>query len=1615
MPFGGVGGGGGGSLGDLHWNISLKSPGANQAAAQFTAALKRMDLTLKGVNQTMRQVAASQARFRRESKKQKTAVEKVGAAWKKLQARLRQFLVIVGSFIVLRRWIRVFTEFETAMAEVSTIAGESIVKMEKLREGVLDLAKAMPQSAKDLGSGLYQVISAGVTETADALIVLRASAVAATAGLTDTRTAVDAVTTVLNAYQRSASEASAVTDVLFKTVELGKVTFPELAQNIGNVATSAALAGVSIQEVGASIATLTKFGIKAAEATTSLNRLFLTLTSKSKEQTAAFEAMGIEFNVATVRSKGFVGLLQELNKLTDEQIDQLAELFPNIRAARAAFVLAGKGTAEYVKILGKTHAAQGAAQRAADKMNATLTNQARILAGNISILFQRLANKILPGVVKALESVNDLFLSGTEKSIRRAERLGLTLRKADLQRRQALEENLKLIGKIDKEFKKTYHDASKNARSYWRAQARIFGQLAAMVATVQQGGLDVRALKTAREELKRIEDTHERFKQALKGEISLRGEVLRLEREAALIADKQATVSSAESRVMEARLEEIEQELRILYEAFTLQQDKLALQLENARLQDVNYQTQVRELHLQEKLLQALKDNGASEERILEVRERIAELSLVKDIREATDGARSMAVVLGDTYSRFIEARDSLVQQQALVTGIEGAISKVGDKVIEVREDVSRTTDEREIELAQLNRAKADLLVLLTYHETILEYMRKQQNLREDAIEDQAALNKLTDDQVTFLRKLRAMALKEMGELDVLQVMNFDEAVRGFAEAFEIELSGAATDPFGKIGADWMEAIEEGAVKKLGETKARKVFAFFETLWQKWVVEFDASEKLVDRINSAMAGLGTQTLGEKIIAPIRKLREEFEELKAAMTDEKIAEVEQLFRDWETAARQAELDKVLEKFNKQLAEFTSTAAVTTLAEFEKQITEIESTVSNLSPEYIKARDALREWLKSQIELEKHAKVLEDIQDALSLEELRIEAAGMGEEEARQARITLYEEKINEIKQDRLAIEANEKLNAEHRQEALDENERALLEQIIALNDILGIKSDTLKIEKDQLAILRRQLRNMQAMVGLINQAFEGMVSLLEATGAIGPEFAKAANGIRQMVTGVMTLTTHLDVLEETQQHIAELEETVRRLGDELDQGVDSAKELNEALKQLEAAKGLSFEAMGGLLSGGLGLLGGAAALGTTIAGLFGPSPEEEERRRIMKANNEAIKRLIESMNQLRGTFDVSGAVFAGIPAAIDDWVSTFSATGGPLKYGFDPDYLRRQLAEFGLTVGDIERAAKELGIELGELGSAGYAQGLQDLLKAIEEAKLAFIGFPDTLEGVMRQASLTTQLYDLEDPALQAAARLAGLAGAGAEFTAWLDNMAAQGRDAVDALAEWQAGLLAMLQTFGDDVLKIPALADLFALDLTTTEGRAQAEQLIRELFRQFQLGELDIAELGFTTPQEFLDFIAGFEGLLDQMDEAAETMGETQDVRRQVSITELQANQLLAYQATQTEILRRMEGVLQQIRDSLGLGAAFVPIEPPPMPISSDELANWPDFQRMLDAFESGAPSIEVDMTIEQILIEGGIDTEEQARTFATTASDELRRQLGEAYKKNRRLKGLIE
>ena len=239
--------------------------------------------------------------------------------------------------------------------------------MQKISNEIRAVSDETGAGVADLSESVYQAISAGV-DAAHAVGFVKDMTIAAKAGFTDTTTAVNGVTTVLNAYGKSAEEASAITDQMLLAQNFGKTSFGEMAEAMGNVIPIAAQLNVSTQELFGSIAVLTKNGIRTSEAITGLKAAYSNILKPSSEAAKLSQSLGIEFNAAHLKSVGWVKFLDEVKRATGGDAQQMAQLFGSVEALNSVLVLTGKGAGDFDKVMDQMAKSAGMTREAYEKM-----------------------------------------------------------------------------------------------------------------------------------------------------------------------------------------------------------------------------------------------------------------------------------------------------------------------------------------------------------------------------------------------------------------------------------------------------------------------------------------------------------------------------------------------------------------------------------------------------------------------------------------------------------------------------------------------------------------------------------------------------------------------------------------------------------------------------------------------------------------------------------------------------------------------------------------------------------------------------------------------------------------------------------------------------------------------------------------------------------------------------------------------------------------------------------------------------------------------------------------------------------------------------------------------
>lgn len=263
--------------------------------------------------------------------------------------------------------VKTAADFENAMAKVGTIADTTQTPMNKLKKQVKELSNTVGVGVSDIAEAQYQAISAGV-ETSKSVSFVSTAVKAAKGGFTDTTTAVDGLTTVLNAYGLEANKATVISDQMLMAQNYGKTSFGDMASSMGKVIPIASSLNVSTKELFGSIAVLTKNGIATSEAVTGLKAAYSNILKPSADASKTAEKLGLDFSSAHLQSVGWAKFLDEIKVKTGGNAETMAKLFGSTEALNSVTVLAGKGSADFAEALTLMGKAGGSTQAAYEKM-----------------------------------------------------------------------------------------------------------------------------------------------------------------------------------------------------------------------------------------------------------------------------------------------------------------------------------------------------------------------------------------------------------------------------------------------------------------------------------------------------------------------------------------------------------------------------------------------------------------------------------------------------------------------------------------------------------------------------------------------------------------------------------------------------------------------------------------------------------------------------------------------------------------------------------------------------------------------------------------------------------------------------------------------------------------------------------------------------------------------------------------------------------------------------------------------------------------------------------------------------------------------------------------------
>ena len=347
---------------------------------------------------------------------------KVGAVGKKFEA-LGQDMNRVGGQInkvfagigvaagaVATKAIGEFRAFEDGMNEVFTLLpGITSEAMDQMSADILTLSKEIGRLPEDVIPSLYNSLSAGVPpgnvfdflETANKLAV---------GGATDLGTAVDGLTTVVNAFGSDIISVGEASDIIFTAVKGGKTTVEELSNAMFNVAPIAASMGIAFGDVTAATATLTAAGTPTSVAMTQIRAALSELAKPTSQISKLFtELTGQSFEEFIAGGGNMKEGFDIIKAGAEAQGKPLAQFVGSVEALGAIQTLTGKGSEKFAAELEAAGNAAGATEAAFTQGASGIGLVLDKIRAAINVFVIEIGQKLAPVLLEFIDKAQAAF------------------------------------------------------------------------------------------------------------------------------------------------------------------------------------------------------------------------------------------------------------------------------------------------------------------------------------------------------------------------------------------------------------------------------------------------------------------------------------------------------------------------------------------------------------------------------------------------------------------------------------------------------------------------------------------------------------------------------------------------------------------------------------------------------------------------------------------------------------------------------------------------------------------------------------------------------------------------------------------------------------------------------------------------------------------------------------------------------------------------------------------------------------------------------------------------------------------------------------------------------
>lgn len=303
-------------------------------------------------------------------------------------------------------------QFEKGVAELATLMPGKTLKgvKEEFNSMLLDISTEFGKNSEDVVKSAYQAVSAGIPASKQALEeFMKIASKASVGGVTSLETAVDGMTSIMNAFKTEGQSATEISDKMFTAVRLGKTTFEEMSQAMFQVAPTASALGIKFAEVTSAIASVTAKGVPTKIVTTQMRQLLVELSKSATPVSKVFKKISGQSFPEFIKGGGT--LAQALNMIrekADKAGVNMADVFGSVEAGSIAMNLSGSNAKDYSVALEETAKSAGATDVAFNKLAESASFKYDQSIAGFKAMSITLGEQLLPMVGKVANKLGSI-------------------------------------------------------------------------------------------------------------------------------------------------------------------------------------------------------------------------------------------------------------------------------------------------------------------------------------------------------------------------------------------------------------------------------------------------------------------------------------------------------------------------------------------------------------------------------------------------------------------------------------------------------------------------------------------------------------------------------------------------------------------------------------------------------------------------------------------------------------------------------------------------------------------------------------------------------------------------------------------------------------------------------------------------------------------------------------------------------------------------------------------------------------------------------------------------------------------------------------------------------